>query len=129
MNQKDLKAIQKKLESERERIIKGITSLEKDALNTSQRDSSGDLSGYSFHMADVATDNFDREFNLDLASNEQQLLNDISVALRKIKEGDFGVCEVCDAKINIARLKVVPQAKMCIKCKQEEEDQKKKGFR
>ncbi len=125
MNQRDLKKLRKKLIDDRERIANGLNSLEKGALNTSQRDSSGDLSGYSFHMADVATDNFDREFNLDLASNEQKTLNDIDDALKKMDENTYGICEACNCKINIERLKIVPHARMCIKCKQEEEGKNK----
>ena len=124
MNQRDLKRLKKKLIDERERIVKGLNSLEEGALNTSQREASGDLSGYSFHMADVATDNFDREFILDLASNEQNILNNIDLALRKIDDGTYGICEGCSCKINIERLKVVPHARLCIRCKQEEEGKK-----
>ena len=124
MNQRDHKKLKKKLIDDRERIVKGLNSLESGTLNTSQRDASGDLSGYSFHMADVATDNFDREFNLDLASNEQKILNDIDNALRKIDDKSYGLCEGCGCKIKIERLMVVPHARMCIHCKQEEEDNK-----
>jgi len=39
----------------------------------------------------MATDNYDRELNIGLASNEQQILNDIDVALKKIGEGTYGI--------------------------------------
>ncbi|MFH1385196.1 MAG: TraR/DksA C4-type zinc finger protein [Candidatus Omnitrophota bacterium] len=121
MNQRDQKKMKKKLEEDRERIAKGIHSLENDALKKSQRDASGDLSGYAFHMADVATDNFDREFNLDLASSEQRFLNDIDTALKRIDDGTYGRCEMCDRKIKMERLMAVPHARKCIECKKEEE--------
>ena len=114
------------LEIQRAKIAGDIDHIERDNLNRSQRDASGDLSGYTFHMADMATDNFDREMSLDLASQEQNILNRIESALRKIDEGSFGVCENCSKSISLKRLKAVPYAELCIKCK---EDEEKKGNR
>jgi len=113
------------LVTERNKLVEGLDHIERDNLNRSQRDASGDLSGYSFHMADQATDNFDREFSLDLASAEQNILNRIDEALHKIDEGTYGVCENCEKPISQKRLKAVPYAKLCIKCKEDEE--KKSG--
>jgi len=116
----------KLLEGARKKITGDLAHLEKDTLNLSQRDASGDLSGYSFHMADMATDNFDREFNLDLATNEQELLNRVDEAIRKIDEGKFGICEICAKPISQKRLIAVPYARFCIKC-QAEEEKKRRG--
>ena len=112
------------LESYRRKIAGGIDHIERDMLNKSQRDSSGDLSGYSFHMADQATDNFDTEFSFDLASNEQKFLNEIEDALKRVEDGSFGVCEQCQKAIALKRLKAVPYARCCIKCQEEQEKKK-----
>ena len=112
------------LEAQRKKISGDIAHIERDNLNRSQRDAAGDLSGYTFHMADMATDNFDREFSLDLASQEQNILNRISSALEKIEEGSFGTCENCSKPISLKRLKAVPYAELCIKCKEDEEKNK-----
>jgi len=119
--------IKQQLEEKRKQIAAGIDHITNDNLNMSQRDASGDLSGYTFHMADVATDNFDREFSLDIASNEQQLLNRIDEALKKIEEGTYGICESCEVNISMERLKAVPYARLCIKCAEEEEKKAKRG--
>ena len=87
--QRNFDKIKKQLEDQRKQIADGIDHITNDNLNLSQRDASGDLSGYTFHMADVATDNFNREFSLEMAGTEQQLLNRIDVALKKIQEGNF----------------------------------------
>ncbi len=126
MNKKELKKFKDQLELVRKKISGDLDHIEKDTLNKSQRDASGDLSGYSFHMADVATDNYDRELNLDLASTEQKILNDIDDALRRIEDGSYGECEICEAKISAKRLNAMPYAKLCIKCKEEEEKKVKK---
>src|SRR4051812_41397511 len=99
LGKKELERFKKLLETIRIKIAGDLQHLEGDSLNTNQRDASGDLSGYSFHMADMATDNFDREFTLGLASNEQQILNMIDVALRKIVDGTYGICENCNKPI------------------------------
>ena len=121
MEKEDLAKLKTQLQAERAKIAEGLNHIERDNLNRSQRDASGDLSGYSFHMADMATDNFDREFSLDIASAEQTILNRIDEALRKIDEGSYGVCENCSKQISFKRLKAVPYAKLCLKCKEDEE--------
>src|SRR3972149_1592521 len=121
----ELEKFKAQLEAERDKIISGLNHLEDGTLKKSQRDASGDLSGYSFHMADVATDNFDREFSIELAATEQQVLNKIVAALKKIEDGTFGLCETCGKKIGTERLKVMPSAPLCITCKSEEEKKSK----
>ncbi|OGX05490.1 MAG: hypothetical protein A3G87_09810 [Omnitrophica bacterium RIFCSPLOWO2_12_FULL_50_11] len=118
---KDYSSLKAALEAQRNRIVEGLDHIERDNLKRSQRDAAGDLSGYSFHLADVATDNFDRELNLDLASSEQSLLNRVDGALQKLKDGTYGVCENCGKSIGLKRLKAVPYAELCIKCKEAEE--------
>ena len=124
---KELERFKKILEEARKKIASDLQHLESDSLNKSQRDASGDLSGYSFHMADMATDNFDREFTLGLASNEQQSLNKIDAALRKIDEGTYGDCEECGKAISQKRLMAMPHACLCIKCQELEEKKKRRG--
>ena len=72
-------------------------------------------------MADVATDTYDREFSLGIASNDREALYELDDALKRIEEGSFGVCESCDSLISKSRLKAVPQARMCVKCQEKSE--------
>ena len=125
-DKKELERFKKLLQEIRRKFAGDLQHLEGDSLNTNQRDASGDLSGYSFHMADMATDNFDREFTLGLASNEQQSLNMIDDALRKIDEGGYGVCEDCAKAITQKRLLAMPYARFCIKCQETEEKKKRR---
>ncbi|NCC53145.1 MAG: hypothetical protein EOM20_18290 [Spartobacteria bacterium] len=117
----DRKALKKALQVLRDRIVDEITFLSGDNLNLSQRDSAGDLSGYSFHMADQGTDNFDREFALNLVSSEQDILYEIDYALQRLEEKTYGICEECGCNIEKARLEALPFARMCIRCKSEKE--------
>ncbi len=94
------------------------------ANNQSQKDSSGDVSGHALHMADVATDMYDREFNLGLASNDRELLYKVDGALNRIVENTYGVCRVCRKAIAIARLKALPYVETCLKCQEKIEQEK-----
>ena len=109
------------------KIAGDIRHLENDSLNVNQRDAAGDLSGYALHMADMGTDNFDREFNLGLASTEQQTLNTIDNALRKIDDREYGICEECTKMIPLKRLTAMPYARLCIKCQELEEKNKRRS--
>ncbi len=118
MNKKDSNFYKKLLLEKREELIGDITHISEETLKKSQKDASGDISGYSFHMADMATDNYDREFSLGLASKERGVLYEINHAIRKLDEGNFGVCEVCKKPISKVRLKAMPYATLCLKCQQ-----------
>ena len=125
MNKKDLKFFKELLLKKKLDLIKGIDHIASDALKTSQRDAAGDLSAYSLHMADMATDNYDREFSLSLADNEQKILNRINEALEKIEDNKFGLCELCEKVISKVRLKAVPYAELCVPCQEKQEKKKK----
>ena len=105
----------------KEEITDEIKHISDDTLKKSQKEASGDISGYTYHMADVATDNYDREFSLGIASGERQLLYELDDALKRIEDGTFGICEDCKCLIAKNRLKAVPQARLCVKCQEKGE--------
>lgn len=107
----------------REEILNEIKHIAEENLK-SQKEASGDLSSYSYHMADMASDSYDRELSLNLASGEQDILYEIDDALKRIKEGKYGRCISCDKKIPSRRLNAVPYAKYCIQCQSKEEKTK-----
>ncbi|HOW98872.1 MAG TPA: hypothetical protein PK634_13910, partial [Kiritimatiellia bacterium] len=95
----ELKKYREVLQRLRDRVVDEISFLAGDNLNRSPRESSGDLSSYSFHMADQGTDNFDREFALNLVSSEQDALYEIDEALQRITTGIYGSCDNCGKPI------------------------------
>ena len=121
LNKKDLERFKKVLVEIRKKIAGDLQHLEGDSLNTNQRDASGDLSGYSFHMADMATDNYDREFDLNMVTNEQEVLYRIDEALKRIEEKTYGLCQSCQKPITKMRLKALPFAELCLSCQSKEE--------
>ena len=124
MNKREMEKFKKALLALRENMVGEVNHITDDAKK-SQRDASGDLSGYSFHMADMATDNYDREFSLGLASTGREALLLIDEALKRMKDGSFGKCLDCNKPINKKRLKALPYAQHCIKCQSKKEQQKK----
>jgi RNA polymerase-binding transcription factor len=121
VTEKDYKEFEQRLLGERQKILKEMGHLENTVLKVNQRDSAGDLSGYSFHMADVGTDAMEREKAFMFASNEGALLKEIDEALRKVYRGEFGMCENCGRSIARARLEAMPYARLCLECKELEE--------
>jgi len=121
LTKKELTEFKKLLLKKKEEIDAEIKHISEDTLNKSQKDASGDISGYTYHMADVATDNYDREFSLGLASKDRKSLYELEDAMKRIEDGTFGVCLDCKVLIAKTRLKVVPQARLCIKCQEKRE--------
>ena len=121
MTKVELDKYKKLLLKKKEEILQAVKHIEQDTLSRSQRDASGDLSGYTLHMADIATDSYDREFSLGLASNGQRILYEIDEALKRVKEKRFGNCQLCEKPIPKKRLTALPYASMCIPCQSKEE--------
>jgi RNA polymerase-binding protein DksA len=117
----DLKEFKKIVLKKKEELLGDLNHISEDTLRKSQKEASGDISGYTYHMADVASDNYDREFSLGLASGERKSLYELDDALKRIEEGTFGICDDCKGQITKIRLKAVPSAKLCIKCQQKRE--------
>jgi len=122
-NKEELEYFKKLILKMKEKNLDEIRQISEDTLKKSQKDAAGDISGYTYHMADVASDSYDREFSLGLASNERQALYELDDAIKKIEEGTFGICEECKSLITKIRLKAVPYARLCVKC-QEKRDKR-----
>ena len=121
VSEKDFKDFERRLLDERQKILKEMGHLENTVLKINQRDSAGDLSGYSFHMADVGTDAMEREKAFLFASSEGRLLMEINEALRRVYRGEYGSCENCGKPIARARLEAMPYVRLCVSCKEIEE--------
>ena len=120
MNKKDLKTAEAKLLEERERLAKELEHLDESFMQD-LRDSSGDLSAYSFHMADLGSDAFEREMNHLRSTTEGRLLIEAVDALRRLYRGEYGMCGSCGKKVSRDRLVAMPQARLCLECKAQEE--------
>ena len=125
MNKKQIAHFEKRLLEERARATKELGHYD-ESFNATLQASDGDLSSYSFHMADQGTDASEREKAFLMASKEGRFLWHLNQALRRLYQAPekFGECEQCGEDISYERLDALPHARLCINCKEKEENGK-----
>ena len=124
MRKSDLKKYEKLLLKKKNELLENMGDIMKDRVGTTTKESTGDLSSYSYHMADQGTDAMERELAFMFASKTGRLIYHVDEALRRINDGSYGKCILCERPISKARLEAVPHARLCIECKSAEEDKK-----
>ena len=77
-------------------------------------ESAEEVPGYSLHMADSGTDNFDRDFALSLLSSDQDAVYEIEEALKRIEKKTYGICELTGKPIPRARLEAIPWTRFTV---------------
>ncbi len=77
-----------------------------------------EATGYSQHQADQGTDDFDRTISLEVTSKEYAILRQIDRALEKIDDNTYGICDITNEEIPLARLEAVPYATMTVKAQE-----------
>jgi DnaK suppressor protein len=83
-------------------------------MNGLAKESAQEMAGYSLHMADSGTDNFDRDFALSLLSSDQDAIYEIEEALKRIEKKTYGVCELTGKQIPRARLEAIPWTRFTV---------------
>ena len=116
-SQEELKEFEEMIKKEKERLLTKLDRLSQAAMETMSKESSGDHSGYSLHMADQGTDSQEREKSYLFASRERKYMEKLDEALDRIKAGTYGMCQDCGCKIDKERLEAVPVTKLCYDCK------------
>jgi DnaK suppressor protein len=90
----------------REQLLRQMSGLAKESAQ--------EMAGYSLHMADSGTDNFDRDFALSLLSSDQDAIYEIEEALKRIEKDTYGVCELTGKPIPKARLEAIPWTRFTV---------------
>jgi DnaK suppressor protein len=111
--QSEMKAI---LEKMKEEALNEITKAMKSGANSVTGEPSGDI-------YDQASSERDRELGMLLGDREREKLVSIDEAILRLEEGEYGICEECEEEIPLGRLKVLPFARHCVKCKSDIERQ------
>ena len=100
---------------------KAILLRRRDAL---RRSLSGELAQYHTFDRTIVGDSVDfaldaeyAEINSELAETEGRELDQVERALGRLREGCYGMCECCGRMISLARLRAIPHATMCTKCR------------
>ena len=97
-----------------------------ETFGASMEESTGELSTYRFHLADVGTETMEQEKNFLLASHGGRLVWHIDDALRRLYRSPetFGVCHDCGRAISYERLDALPHARFCVDCKHRGEEER-----
>lgn len=90
----------------RDQLLKQMSGLAKESAQ--------EMAGYSLHMADSGTDNFDRDFALSLLSSDQDAIYEIEEALKRIEKNTYGICELTGKSIPKARLEAIPWTRFTV---------------
>ena len=70
-------------------------------------------------MADISDDaarSYSRKLQGDLEEHEWVKLKQVEVALKKVEDGEYGICEQCEQEILETRLEIMPYTEFCIQC-------------
>jgi DnaK suppressor protein len=129
MKKQEYKEFQLLLEDMQSRLRGDVRQLTKSALGMDRQDGGGESKSPT-HMAELGSDTFEQDFSLSLAANEQETLTEITAALQRIKDGTFGLCEIClkegrsssQASIPKPRLRAIPYCRTCVNCARKSED-------
>lgn len=122
MTKGELKSFKKIILEKRVKALNDIGQLKDREMSSTLKDASSENSAYSSHMADVGTDNMEREKAFFFATKEGRFLYHLDQALERIENGTYGDCQECGEPIGKERLEAVPHARLCIICKSKEEN-------
>jgi DnaK suppressor protein len=110
----DTDSFRAELERHRDRLQKTIAH--HDIGNSSLTEETGELMSSSAdnHLADTASETYERELDEGLEEDAQQQLREVEAALQRIDNGSYGTCSACGKQIPVERLEAVPWTTLCI---------------
>jgi len=112
-----LKQQQMRLLALKDTLLDSMTGVARDNLRTGG--DAHEVSAHGLHQADAGSDAYDRDFALNLLSQEQDALFEIDEALKRIARGTYGTCEMSGKAIPKARLEARPFARFTVECQNE----------
>jgi DnaK suppressor protein len=107
----DKTRVQQRLQKERSQRQALAERLRREERNPVE---SGELSKTDQHPGELGTETFERERDLTALAIVDGELADIDLALRRLDDGGYGVCEECGKPIGDERLEAKPWALLCI---------------
>ncbi len=113
LNKKELKKFQELLEDKRKVVLERARQMLSEGMVLDANDLPDEM--------DLASSEYIQSFEFRLRGREKSLLSKLDLALKKIEDGSFGVCEICDEPIGKKRLEARPETSLCIKCKEDQE--------
>jgi RNA polymerase-binding protein DksA len=115
-----LKKIKESLAEKRIELEERQRELDESSFDSTQSDITGEV-GIDEDFADAGTATFERERDLSIRNNIRDLIDQVTRAVQRIEDGNYGTCERCGNPIDATRLKELPHASLCLDCKRREE--------
>ena len=113
LTKKELKKFQELLEDKRKVVLERARQMLSEGMVLDANDLPDEM--------DLASSEYIQSFEFRLRGREKSLLSKLDLALKKIEENTFGICEICDEAIGKKRLEARPETSLCIKCKEDQE--------
>lgn len=104
----------------RDHLVDSMAGVAQDNLRSRGE---GDSSAFGMHQGDAGSDAYDRDFALNLLSQEQDALYEIEEALQRVANGSYGICEMSGKPIPEARLEAIPFARLTVECQEKVEQE------
>ncbi|MBE7158904.1 MAG: TraR/DksA C4-type zinc finger protein [Rhodospirillales bacterium] len=118
-----LRKQKKRLLALRDAMLDSMNGMAQDNLRA--RAEGNEASAFGMHQADAGSDAYDRDFALNLLSQEQDALYEIDEAIKRIELGTYGTCEMSGKPINHERLEAIPFTRFTVECQSQIERQNK----
>ncbi len=113
LKKKDLKRFREILLAKKAEILKVAQKTLDEGMTLDSDDLADEM--------DLASSEYLQSFMLRLRGREKTFLKKIDLALAKIENETFGVCEECEEPISLKRLEARPETALCIRCKEDQE--------
>ena len=113
LTKKELKKFQELLEEKRKVVLERARQMLSEGMVLDANDLPDEM--------DLASSEYIQSFEFRLRGREKSLHSKLDLALKKIDDGSFGICEICEEPIGKKRLEARPETSLCIKCKEDQE--------
>lgn len=117
MKKSDLERFREILQDKRKQVIERAQNMMEEGMTLDANDLPDEM--------DLASSEYIQSFTFRLRGRERVFLQKIDKALKKMDEGEFGICESCEEPIAIKRLEARPETTLCIRCKEDQERMEK----
>ena len=121
MEEDKIVKLKEQLLKERQELEEEIAHMSHNQLDGSMSETTGELSTYDNHPADMGSEMFERSKDLSLREGMKHQVSHIDDALKSMSQGTYGVCEMCGKKIDDDRLEAMPSTTLCLACKENTE--------
>lgn len=117
LTKKELKKFRELLETKRQQVIERARKTLNEDMALNQDDLPDEM--------DLASSEYYQSFEFRLRGREKSHLAKLDLAIKKLEDGSFGICEICEEPIGKKRLEARPETGLCIQCKENQERDEK----